>query len=137
MIVKAQPTSVTLTILTGTTITTHPQPTTTCSGSNATFSVVASGYNMTYQWQEGGVDIANGGIYSGATTATLTLTNPGIAKNGASYRCRVFSTCGTSPINSNAAVLTVTCHRWQLLVIQALPTVPMQLIHHLHSAEEE
>jgi hypothetical protein len=62
---------------------------------------------MTYQWQEGGVNITNGGIYSGATTSTLTLTNPGTAKNGASYRCVISSTCGTSPVNSSAAILTV------------------------------
>ena len=100
-------TTVTLTILTGTTVVTQPQPTTICQGNNATFSVVATGYNLTYQWQEGGVNITNGGIYSGATTATLTLTNPGTSKNGASYRCVISSTCGTSPVNSNAAILTI------------------------------
>jgi hypothetical protein len=100
-------TSVTLTILAGTTIITHPQPFSTCAGSNATFSVVASGLNLTYQWQENGSNITNGGIYSGATTATLTLTNPGTGKNGASYRCVISSPCGTSPVNSNSAILTV------------------------------
>ena len=64
-------------------------------GSNATFTVVASGTPApAYQWQQlmnitGDVwtDIIDGGIYSGATTATLTLTTPPITHDGYKYRC--------------------------------------------------
>jgi hypothetical protein len=105
---ESAPTSVTLTIFSGIIINTQPQPSTICAGGNATFSVAASGYNLTYQWQEAGVNISNGGIYSGATTATLTLTNPGIAKNGLLYRCIVTSACGPSSTNSSTALLTIT-----------------------------
>jgi hypothetical protein len=104
---ESSATAVTLTILNGITIITQPQPYTTCQGNNATFSVAATGVNMTYRWQENGSNITDGGIYSGATTSTLTLTNPGTGKNGASYRCVISTTCGTTPVNSNAAVLTV------------------------------
>ncbi len=100
--------SASLTILNGTAITTHPQPSTICNGDNASFSVAATGYNMTYQWQENGFNIINGGIYSGANSATLTLTNPGMAKNGKLYRCLIYSSCGTSPAASSTALLTVT-----------------------------
>ncbi len=101
-------TAVSLTIYGGITINTQPQPTSICTTGNGTFSVSASGVNLTYQWQEAGVNISDGGIYSGATTPTLTLTNPGIAKNGLSYRCVISTSCGTSPLNSNPAILTVT-----------------------------
>jgi hypothetical protein len=104
---ESAPTSVSLTILTGITINTQPLPATICDGNNTSFSVVASGYNITYQWQENGVNIVNGGIYGGVTTATLNLTNPGTAKNGKLYRCVISSSCGTSPVTSNAALLTV------------------------------
>ena len=92
----------------GISINTQPQPLTICEDGDAIFTVDASGYNLTYQWQEDGSDITDGGIYSGATTDTLTLTNPGITKNGKLYRCIVSTVCGASPQNSNTALLTVT-----------------------------
>ena len=77
----------------------------------AIFTVTATGAGLTYQWQEntGGsfMNITNGGIYSGATTATLTLTNPTSGLNGYTYRCVVSGTC-TPSVNSSAATLTVT-----------------------------
>ncbi len=104
---ESTPTSVTLTISTGITINTQPSPTTICEGGNATFSVTATGYDIHYQWQENGVNITDGGIYSETGTATLTLTNPGVAKNSAQYRCVLTTSCGTSPITSSSAALTV------------------------------
>jgi hypothetical protein len=101
-------TPVSLTIYNGINISAQPQPVTGCSSGNAIFTVTASGYNLTYQWQEGGVNITNGGIYSGATTPTLTLTNPGISKSGLLYRCVITSGCGPSSLNSNTALLTLT-----------------------------
>ncbi|GGH20229.1 hypothetical protein GCM10007423_00520 [Dyadobacter endophyticus] len=45
---------------------------------------------IAYQWQEnsgsGFANITDGGIYSGTTTATLTLTGVNLNKNGATYR---------------------------------------------------
>ena len=66
-------------------ITTQPSPANACAGSNTSFSVVATG-GVTFQWQEnqgsGFVDISNGGIYSGATSATLNLTGVTAPMNG-------------------------------------------------------
>ncbi|HKK41078.1 MAG TPA: LamG-like jellyroll fold domain-containing protein, partial [Bacteroidales bacterium] len=104
---ESSATSATLTIFPGITINTQPSPVSVCEGGNATFTVSATGYNETYQWQENGVNITDGGIYSGATTSSLTLTNPGLTKNGMQYRCLITSTCGTSPVTSNSALLTV------------------------------
>jgi hypothetical protein len=105
---ESAPTAVTLTIFAGITINDQPQPVTICETDNTFFSVDASGYSLTYQWQEDGIDITDGGIYSGTTTSTLTLTNPGISKDGKQYRCVISSPCGTSPQTSNSATLTVT-----------------------------
>ncbi len=62
-------------------------------GGNTTFTVNAGVTTTpTYQWQvstNGGVSyttVSNGGIYSGATTATLTLTAAPLANNGFLYR---------------------------------------------------
>ena len=69
---------------------------------------------MTYQWQEkigagNWANIANGGVYSGATTATLTLTNVPGSMDQRKYRV-IISTpsfvCG-SDVTSNDALLSV------------------------------
>lgn len=104
---ESAPAAVSLRVFSGVSIITQPVPSSICNGNNSTFSVVAAGYNVTYQWQENSANITNGGIYSGTTSATLTLTNP-VAKNGKIYRCIVTSTCGTSTATSNTALLTVT-----------------------------
>jgi hypothetical protein len=101
-------TPVTLTVYGGVSITTNPLPLTICSNGNAVFTVAATGYNLTYQWQESGTNITNGGIYSGATTASLTLTTPGTAKSGKTYNCVVTTSCGPPAVSSTAALLTVT-----------------------------
>src|SRR6185369_7618598 len=65
------------------TITTQPASQTVTAGSNATFSVVASGTApLTYQW------LFNGTNISGATNSSLTLTNVQSA-NAGSYTVTV------------------------------------------------
>ena len=104
---ESLPAQVALRIYNGITITTQPQPVSISAGDNAVFTVSVEGYNPAYQWQEDGVNISDGGIYSGATTPALTLTNPGTEKNGKYYRCIITSLCGASPLTSTAALLTV------------------------------
>ena len=99
-------TAVKLTIVSGITIDTQPQPYSVCSSGDATFTVAATGFNLSYRWQENGVNISDGGIYSGSTTATLTLTGPGAAQDGNAYRCVISSTCGASPVTSAGALLS-------------------------------
>jgi PKD repeat protein len=90
--------SVVLTNTLTTAITTQPLSQTVCPGANVTFTVVAQGASLTYQWRKGGVNIA------GATTATYSIT--GVAAGDAgNYDVVVTGTCGTA--TSNVAVLTV------------------------------
>ena len=79
----------------GITIGTQPFDFTACAGGLATFSTSASGTtNITYQWQYSSdginpfADIPNGGGYSNATTATLSVSTVGTFGAGR-YRCRI------------------------------------------------
>ncbi len=67
----------------------------------ATFTVSASGANLTYQWYKDGGVLANGTGASGATTATLTLSNVDSSDDG-SYTVVVTGDCGD--VESSAAV---------------------------------
>lgn len=97
-------------------ITGQPTDVSILGGQNATFTVVnnaaLNGAIIIYQWQEstnGGVsynDISNGGVYSGATTATLTLTNVPGSMNGYKYRCVLKEGCNST--TSSVATLTVS-----------------------------
>ncbi|MEP7256192.1 MAG: T9SS type A sorting domain-containing protein [Ferruginibacter sp.] len=102
-----------LTVNTAITITTPPASTTVCAGATATFNVVAAGTSPVYQWQEstngGGTwnNITNGGIYGGATTATLTLTAVTAGMNTYQYRCVVTGAAPCGIVNTTAGTLTV------------------------------
>ena len=95
------------------TFTTQPSNATTCNNGNATFALAATGAGLSYQWQvstNAGVsysNITNGGVYSGATTATLLLTGVTSAYTNYRYQCNVTTAqCGT-PTASSAVTLTV------------------------------
>ena len=97
--------SASLTLKTATAFTTHPANQSKCAGESAAFTVAASGDGtVSYQWQKDGNNLSNGGHYSGATTATLTVAN--IEPNDvASYRCIATAGCGSA--TSNNATLSL------------------------------
>jgi hypothetical protein len=85
------------------------QPTTpnaTCSGTGIQIlSVIATGDNLSYQWRKGGVNISNNTIFSGVTTASLTLTKP-TSTDAGSYDVVVSGACSPA-VTSNAVTVTV------------------------------
>ncbi len=86
-------------------ITTQPADVSVCSGQNATFTVVATGAPLTYQWQ---VSTDNGISYTnlaGATGATLTLTAVTVGMNNNKYRVIVTNSAGS--VTSSVATLSV------------------------------
>jgi subtilisin-like proprotein convertase family protein len=92
--------------------TTQPANTTITCGGNATFTVAASGSVPAFTWQyrtsATGIwqELTNGGVVSGATTATLTLTNVPTTWSGYEIRSILRGPCtGANP--SNAATFTV------------------------------
>ncbi len=94
----------------GPAITAQPAVQTLCAGGNTSFSII-SATATAFQWQvstNGGANYAivnNGGVYSGATTATLTITGATATLNTYLYRCIASVICGST--NSNGALLTV------------------------------
>jgi hypothetical protein len=96
-------------------INTQPANATTCAGSNATFTVVATPAvaTTTFQWQlstNGGTtwtNLANGGVYSGVTLPTLTITGATTAMHNNRYRVIVSGQCPPQPVTSASALLTV------------------------------
>src|SRR5262249_46266904 len=65
-------------------ISSQPAGQTVCAGDSASFSVTANGSVTAYQWRKGGINLANGGNITGATSAMLTI-NPAGSADGSSY----------------------------------------------------
>jgi alpha-tubulin suppressor-like RCC1 family protein len=77
----------------------------TLNGATVLFSVTALGQPpLSYQWQENGINLTDGGNVSGTATSTLTLTNVQTSDAGA-YSVVVTNAFGS--ITSSNAVLTV------------------------------
>ena len=85
-------------------ITQQPSSTVVPTNGTANFTVVATGGGLTYRWQKNGANLNNGGHYSGATAATLTVSNADI-NDVATYRCVVTNTFGS--VTSGNATLTL------------------------------
>ncbi len=107
------PRVVTVTVNNPIVVTVNPVPHTICTNGTTSFTVTATGTNVTYQWQvstDGGntwTNIANNANYSGVTTNTLTITNPPVAWNGYIYRAVINGAVPCPSVNSGNAVLTV------------------------------
>jgi hypothetical protein len=74
-------------------------------GTSATFSVTASGVNLTYQWQ---VRVSASGVFAdiaGATAATYVIATVDASMNGSQYQAVVSGPGGTA--TSSPATLTV------------------------------
>ncbi len=89
----------------------HPQRLSVVSGAVASFTVQASGGTpLVYQWQRlsaassSWTNVADGGIFSGATASELVLTVASSAMSGDQFRCIISNSGGSS--TTNAAVLT-------------------------------
>ena len=73
-------------------------------GQTATFTVAASGSDITYQWRRGGTDLA------GATAASYTSVATAITDSGAAYSVRLCSGAQSANVcvDSSTATLSVT-----------------------------
>jgi gliding motility-associated-like protein len=100
---------VTVSVIPQPSITAQPASLQICTGQGAMFSVTATGSSLTYQWQadqgSGFANINNGGVYSGATTNQLQISNSA-GLNNVRYQCIVTSG-GACSVTSNAALLVV------------------------------
>ena len=93
------------------TITGNPPNRSICVNGNTTFSSTATGATA-YQWQvntgSGFTDITNGGVYSNATTNTLTITGATAGMNGYLYRCTAINGVASCFTNSNSGTLNIS-----------------------------
>lgn len=107
--------SIAITVNNAASISAQPADRNINAGTNTTFSVTAANATA-YQWQEntgsGFADIVNGGVYSGATSATLTLTGVPIGFNGYTYRC-IIKAGACADLPSNGALLSVNPVPWE------------------------
>lgn len=74
-------------------------------GATTSFTLVAEGtQTITYQWRRNGLNLVNGGVYSGVNTSTLTLTGLTGANSG-TYTLIATNSAGS--VSSNEATLNV------------------------------
>lgn len=88
----------TLTINAVTTLNTQPVAQTVCTGAAASFTVAATGTNLSYQWRKNTINI------TGATSATYSIAAVTAADAG-NYDVLISGTCGSA--GSTAVALTV------------------------------
>jgi PKD repeat protein len=99
-----------LTVYTAPELSDHPDEFRGCPTGNATFSIVAAGTNLVYQWQvnsgSGFVNVTDNATYSGTGTPDLTISNLDLTMNGYLVRAVVSGTC-LPPVTSSFAPLRV------------------------------
>ncbi len=94
-------------------LTSQPTDRSVACGGNTSFAVTATGTAPVYQWQFRTSatalwqNVTNGGVYSGATAATLNLAFVPISMTGYQYRVVYSGGCRATDF-SNIATLTVT-----------------------------
>jgi len=86
-------------------IVSQPVNDTTCVGGPGSFSVVATGTGLTYQWRTGTTNLANGGNIFGATTATLTINAATPGDFVANYNVVVTGSASPSATSVNAELV--------------------------------
>ena len=86
-------------------ITTQPGNATVKVGETASFTIAASGTDLTYQWQIDRNDGKGWVNIDGATATSYTTSTVNIGCNGFKYKCVVSNSAGN--VESNSATLTV------------------------------
>lgn len=95
------------------TVSASPASVTIANNANTSFTATFANTPSSYLWEvssDGGINytpITNGGVYTTATTATLTLTAVNFGMNGFKYRVSASNACGTSSVSAEAT-LTIT-----------------------------
>lgn len=90
---------ISLEILESAEIINQPESVEVCEGEEATFTVVATGNNLVYQWSENGVAIP------GANGDSFTISNADLAQNGNVYTVEITDDCAN--ITSAPIILTI------------------------------
>jgi type IX secretion system substrate protein len=86
-------------------ITVEPKNQTTCPGGSASFAIVATGTNLTYQWKKGNTILTDGGHISGSTTSTLNIFPASTADASSNYFVVVTGSNGISAASSYTSLI--------------------------------
>ena len=103
-----------ITINIGSAITSQPTATTTtCAGNTITLTVGISGGSPSYQWRKGTTNLSNGNTgsgssISGATSATLTISNAAASDAATDYNVVVTPSCGSAQTSNSVQVIINT-----------------------------
>ena len=108
------------TVVSAPTIGTQPASLTVTEGNTATFTVAATGGNLSYQWQQSTDSGQNWTDISGANAATYTTAATTTSMNGYQYRCVVINSAGS--VTSNAVTLTVNAATVSVTGVTLEPT---------------
>ena len=108
------------TVVSAPTIGTQPANQTVTEGNTATFTVAATGGNLSYQWQQSTDSGQNWTDISGANAATYTTAATTTSMNGYQYRCVVINSAGS--VTSNAVTLTVNAATVSVTGVTLEPT---------------
>lgn len=79
----------------------------TCLNNSATFSVVASGTNLTYQWYKGGFPLVDNASITGSNNDTLIINPVTISDAGNDYYCIISGASPCSSVTSNSSELII------------------------------
>ncbi len=85
-------------------ISAEPANQSVCIGSTASFSALASGPGITYQWRKGNTNLINAGNISGANSATLTINPAGILDVANNYNLIVMGVCNPNDTSINVSL---------------------------------
>jgi trimeric autotransporter adhesin len=96
-------------------ITSQPSSQTICAGDTVRFSVVATGFDLTYQWRKGTTDLISGGNILDATAATLVIYPTTITDTSSFYNVVVSGGCPPGDTSVKVSLL-----------INTAPTITMQ-----------
>ena len=97
--------NVSLIVDTAPNITSQSENQTLCAGGSVSFSVNATGNNLTYQWRKGNVVLINGANISGANTAMLTFDPVFITDAASDYNVVITGTCSPDATSNNVSLI--------------------------------
>ena len=96
--------NVSLTVNTAPVITMEPTDQIACVGSSASFSVVATGSGLIYQWRKGNLNLSNTGNIVGSDSSTLVISNVNYSDTSSSYNVIISGTCSPNDTSVNVSL---------------------------------
>ncbi|NOU48290.1 MAG: DUF3494 domain-containing protein [Bacteroidales bacterium] len=109
--------AVTVTVNTAPFITVEPSDQTACVGSSVSFTITATGTDLTYQWSKGSVILTDGENISGSNAATLVINPVTLSDTASNYHVTITGICSPDVtsidvsliVNAAPVISTVVC----------------------------